>query len=507
MFSENLLAKRGFSRRDLGIAVFSILMVALAPSFQSFWIDEGTTGLLSRTPTFFDLQMSLDQMRGSEVMMPLTTSYFWAAEKIVGDHEWALRCCNLPWLWLGIICLALVGRRIDWPWLPLLFAIHPVVWFYADDVRPYAIQLGTGSWLTLGFVQIFQSRGKQSRGFWNFGFAALTTIAASFLGIFVVAAAAALLALKAIWERWYIPLQPYAIVAFFAVTNAGLVVDMLSKISSGAGGSKSWAVGLSNFGFASYELLGFIGLGPGRELIRTSAVEGGVDAASHLLVPSFFKLGLLVVIYLAVGYAAWRAYKLASIKPFLHLGLTSMAVAFVSVLCLFGAALESRFPFWGRHLAPTLPFILLAIGGIASSLRPVWTQRQRCFLLVPLFAIMFYSSAVIRWSPTHAKDDYRTASAFARDEVAHGKRVCWIAAWGPALYYGLNLSKAWPPAPGTASVFLPSEDTIFAPDFIIVSKPDLFDRQRLLPHWKSVSGVQAKAACQSFVIYQLPSMP
>lgn len=501
------MKKSGFPARDLWILAFSILIVALAPSFQSFWIDEGTTGLLSRAPTFSDLQRTLDEIKGSEALMPLTTSYFWAMEKVVGGDEWALRCCNLPWLWLGIVCLTLVGRRINWPWLPLLFALHPVVWFYADEVRPYAVQLGSGSWLTLGFVQILQSEGKQGRGFWNFGFAALTTIASSFLGIFVVASAALVLVLKALFGRWPIPLRHYAIVAFFAVTNAVLAFNMLLKISGGAGGSKSWAVGLSNFGFASYELLGFIGLGPGRELIRTSAVAGGVDAASHLLIPSFFKLGLLVIIYLAVGFAAFRATKLASNKPILYVGLLSGAVGLVSVFCLFGAALESRFPFWGRHLAPTLPFILLAIGGIASSLESVWTVRQRCLLLIPLFVVLSYSSAVIRWSPTHAKDDYRTATALARDEVARGKRVCWIAAGGPALYYGLNLSKTWPPVYGTASLYVPPEDTAFPPDVLIVSKPDLFDRQRSLPHWKSVSGVQASFPCQSFVIYQLPSVP
>jgi hypothetical protein len=493
-----------FSARDLWILIVALFIVALAPSFQSFWIDEGTMGLISRVPTFAEFQDVVVKMKGSEALMPLATTYFWAVEKIVGENEWALRCCNLPWLWLGIVCMALIGKRIAWPWLPLFFAIHPVVWFYADEVRPYAIQLGTGCWLTLGFVQLLQSEGTQTRGFWNFGLAAAATIAASFLGIFVVAAAGLILLIRAVIAHWRLTLRQYAVLGLLGVLNFGITFSIFLKMHAGAGGSKAWIVGFSNMGFASYELLGFIGLGPGRELIRTSAVIGGVDAASHLLIPSFFKLGLLVVIYGTLIYAVFRVSRQASKIPAFEMALLSGTVALLSVLCLFGAALESRFPFWGRHLAPTLPFLLLAIGGLAASLDSIWTKRQSSFLLITLFAVFIYSSAVIRWSPTHAKDDYRTASALAREALSHGKRVSWIGATQPAVYYNVPLSTTWPPYPGTASVRLPSPATDGQPDVIIVTKPDLFDRQGFLPHWIETPGVTVTAPCQSFVVYQFP---
>jgi len=504
MSSENLHPDR-FSARDFAILICSILVVALAPSFQSFWIDEGTMGLISRIPTFSDLHSVLGQIRSSEALMPLATFYFWSMEKIVGGDEWVLRCCNLPWLWLGIVCLALVGKRIGWPWLPLLFAIHPVVWFYADEVRPYAIQLGTGCWLTLGFVQLLQSEGRQTRGFWNFGFAAAATIAASFLGIFVVAAAGLIILVKAVMGRWSLTLPQYVILAFLGVFNLVVVLAIFAKMHAGAGGSKSWIVGASNIGFASYELLGFVGLGAGREIIRSSAVGGGMSAAFQLLLPSLPKIGFLLVLYLAIGYAAFRASRQSSTKPILSLAFLSGMVALLSVLCLFGAALESRFPFWGRHLAPSLPFFLLAIGGVAASLRPAWTDRQRFFLFAPLFAVLIYSSCIIRWSPTHAKDDYRTASNLARVAVAQGKRVVWIGATGPAIYYQVSFSKSWPPAPGTVGMYLPAMVSDGPPDLIFVTKPDLFDRQRFLPYWIAQPGVKVTTPCPSFVLYQIPS--
>ena len=149
-----------------------------------------------------------------------------------------------------------------------------------------------GSWLALGFLQVLQSEGKQARGFCNFGFASAMIIAASFLGVFVVAAAGLVLAIKGFLARWKLPLRNYAITVAFALADLALLVHMLSKIAGGASGSRAWTVGFANLGFASYELLGFVGLGPGRELIRTSAAAGGVSAASYLLVSSTLTLAL-----------------------------------------------------------------------------------------------------------------------------------------------------------------------------------------------------------------------
>jgi hypothetical protein len=506
MASENPLEQKGFSARDTWIVVCSALVLALAPSFQSFWIDEGTMALISRSTPFYK-QILLGHMNASETMMPFATTYFWLVEKIVGDSEWALRLGNLPWLWFGIVCMALIGKRTGWSWLPLLFAIHPVVWFYADEVRPYAIQLGAGCWLALGFVQLLQSEGRQSRGFWNFGFASAVIISASFLGIFVVAAVGLVLLVQAFWGRWFLTARQYGILGCVAAMNLVLVIIMVLKIHTGAEGGRVWTVGISNLAFATYELLGFVGLGPGRELIRSSAATGGSAAATQLLIPSFFKLGLLLVIYMGLVYAAFRASKNSAAKPALHMALLSCSVAILSVGCLLGASLASSFPFWGRHLVPTLPFVLLAVAGVAAAIRSVWTKRQKAFLLVPLFVVLLYSSCVIRWSPSHAKDDYRTASGIAREYIAMGKQVCWIAAPGPALYYQLSLSNAWPPKPGTASIALPDPGSRSHPDIILVSKPDVFDHQRFLPQWINSPGIETSAPCQSFVVYQLsPSL-
>jgi len=326
----------------------------------------------------------------------------------------------------------------------------------------------------------------------NFGLASALIIAASFLGIFVVAAAGLILLIQSFRERWSFTAGEYGTLACIGGINLVLVILMILKIHTGAEGGRLWSVGFSNLAFAVYELLGFVGLGPGRELIRSSAATGGSGAAAELLIPSLFKLGLLLVIYVGLVYAAYRASKNSGSRPALHLAMLSCSVAVLSVSCLLGACLLSSFPFWGRHLAPALPFVLLAIAEVGASIRSIWTRQQKAFLFVPLFIILLYSSCVIRWSPSHAKDDYRSAAKLAREYLAEGKQLSWIASPGAALYYQIPLSNTWPPGPGTASIILPDTGSHIHPDVILVSKPDVFDHQHILSDWLNYPGVEAR---------------
>ena len=458
------------------IAFVAAALLWLAPTSQSLWIDEGSMGLLSRESTVSGLRTALGQIAGSEALMPLTALYFWTVEKFVGDGEWALRCGNLPWLWLGIICLALIGRRIGWPWLPLLFAVHPVVWFYADEIRPYAIQLGAGCWLALGFVQVVQSEGKSVTGLWNLGLAAAVVSTASFLGVFVVAAAGVVLILKAVVAHWVPTRRQLGVIGFLGAVNLAFLIIMLSRLMGGAGGSKSWTVGISNLGFALYELLGLSGLGPGREALRATAVTGGLSGTVHLLLPYFGVQSALLLLYGALFCTAIYLTRKGRDSSVFQLAILSGWVAVLSVVGLFIASLVMKFPFWGRHLAPMLPFLLVAVGAAASLLSTAGSSRRSGLLLFPLFALLLFSSLEIRFNPQQGKDDYRSATALALAEVAQGKRVCWIASRQPGQFYHLTFSTTWPPAPGTASIAIPVPGVDPAPDLLFVSKLDLFDR-------------------------------
>jgi hypothetical protein len=111
------------------------------------------------------------------------------------------------------------------------------------------------------------------------------------------------------------------------------------------------------------------------------------------------------------------------------------------VLVTFGLAYVAHFRLLGRHLAvfpPLLVFLLLA------GLRPVRDQRQQILALGSLLllaAIWLCSDFKQRVLPSYHKDDYRSAVALARNTLAKGEPVLWVADRETANYYGLTTTE------------------------------------------------------------------
>src|SRR6185295_15583577 len=78
---------------------------------------------------------------------------------------------------------------------------------------------------------------------------------------------------------------------------------------------------------------------------------------------------------------------------------------------------------------------------LACGLRELWTRGNRARAVVILFIGLNLGSAVsLRFAQRHAKDDYRTAAAIARDTLNRGERVWWCADEGAGLYYRVPFS-------------------------------------------------------------------
>src|SRR4051812_2139477 len=94
----------------------ALLLLPLMVSNETFWIDEGSTGLFARKPTFATWWRYFDGNTSAETQMPLflLVTHFWA--KLVGSSERALRAINLIWGVLTLSALAIVGRRLHLPW-------------------------------------------------------------------------------------------------------------------------------------------------------------------------------------------------------------------------------------------------------------------------------------------------------------------------------------------------------------------------------------------------------
>lgn len=468
----------------LAALIVSLVLVALAPSSDSLWIDEGHTARFVQAASFGDMLGAVVGDVNSQAQMPGFVAAAWVAGRVLGTSEWALRAQNILWGALGVLFLWHAGRLLGTCVPPLLFAVSPFVWFYLDEARPYGMQLGGAAALAAAMVRLVCLRRLDSTTavLWLFG--GWVTCAASMLGAFPFGAAT-LVALSLVW-RLRLPTDRRAMVVM-AVCYAGLAVlgaYYAWSVLRGAGGARLWSVGLGNIGFSVYELLGFAGLGPGRIEIREAGREG-LGVVFSLLAGSAAPLALLGLLLAACSLLALRLHR----EPWRALFFTCLATVVLGFVSLAGAAAVAQWPFWGRHLAPLLPFIIIATTAacLGTSL-PGWVGRT---VLVAIGICWLASSLSLRTMPRHAKDAYRQAAAFAKSQLDAGRTVWWAADEATGRYYNVPLSDTG--IAGTARiVFAPDTKALAGlavPDVIVLSRPDQFDER---------GGIRETLAAQGF---------
>jgi hypothetical protein len=235
---------------------------------------------------------------------------------------------------------------------------------------------------------------------------------------------------------------------------------------------------LLNLAFAAYELLGCVGLGPGREGIRLQGIAAFKAHFGALLqgatIISGFSLAGLMWAWRNLPRRAWIAVVLWALP--------------VVILFMLSAVSHSRL--LGRHLTPVFPvFVLLAAGGIVAMLE--WMRRGTGFRITTasgsvfiLFGAFAFSSYEIRLAPRHGKEDYRTAAAQAQAALDQGKSIWWCANPQGGHYYGLQIS---PDGEDRNAKFVrsPSREELShvrLPDVVLLTRPDVYDEGHdLLP--------------------------
>ncbi|MFO7534548.1 MAG: hypothetical protein R6X19_02505 [Kiritimatiellia bacterium] len=480
-----------------------LVLACLMPSGESLWIDETSTLLYASEPTLVAFKARILTETGSEAQMPLGMLAFWIWQKVAGSSEWGLRAVNILWTLLAAGALYRTGRRLRLPALPFWLIAQPFLWYYANEARPYVMQVAGAAWMLEGLLAGIANRG---RG-WSWAAAlaagALITAGASMVGVFsliavVITGLAVFIALRARPSP-----RAWLALGTGALLLAPLGFYYLQTLLRGAGGAKIWNVGLVNTGFAAYELGGFLGLGPGRLEIREAA-RTGAGPLGALLKPFAWQLGGLALLYALLIPPLLRGR-----DPERRLAAGAAAgVAALTAGLLMGAAGAAGFPFWGRHLAPLLPAWTLLIAWAAdqfireNALRPL--ARTVPFLLAALLA---FSSAALRLDDRHGKEDYRRAARYAIDAAARGERIGWASDTRTASCYGLQTRdgtdlfaiRARDPATFESDTAGP------APDFVILSKPDIFDPHGRLLQWLLQNGFTETKNC--FTGFSLWSRP
>jgi hypothetical protein len=247
--------------------------------------------------------------------------------------------------------------------------------------------------------------------------------------------------------------------------------------------------------FVFYELLGFVGLGPGRNTLRN---EGAAALKPFLPVLICFAGAVAFVAWLGIREILDRLGR----RQFWRLAL----VALTPLLALIGIGMASHFRLLGRHVTPMLPLILLLLSfGVARAIRSGKGPR----VIAAAFCLLWLGSSFsIRWADRQRKDEYRGAAAIARAAIQRGETVWWNAdIWG-ARYYGLPVDD------GAVQNFYPlinastqQVQNLPLPNVIIVSKPDSHDVAHGVALYLRENRYPVTERLPAFVVYRRSEVP
>ena len=474
-------------------ALSQIVVMLLAISNESLWIDEFWTAHFGAMQSFKAFIELLLVPNGSQTPLHFLHFYLWGQLNPTG--EFFFRLANLPLFVAGQ--LAVFWALRDYPrkfaFLFLtLSALHPMVWQYANEARPY-IMMYAGSQMILAYLlNLHASRasGRPAEPFFLMLFVVggILLFGASMLGVFWVFAACVYVLLHHLRQSTWRELLGGVnalLLGLFLLATALLTVYYLNSLLLGAGGSRLASSTPSTVLFAAYEVLGLAGIGPSRLELRSQGPAALAPYAVGLLAAG----GVLLMVF-AVGLK--EAKSRLGTRELLLMG--ALGLLPVGIVIFSGFAMHWRVA--GRHLFAALPLLNLVLAlGLATLLQAGARRHQRLRWLLAVSALLFlvYSSCSLRFSERHRKDDYRAAAALAQVALAQGQRVWWAADVIGAQYYGLpgdfdvlgeltgqHKPLACSDLPGAQSIANASTQcllTLTAPDVVILSKPDTFDTQ------------------------------
>ena len=500
-----------------------IAFVLLGFSLSGDSIDqmESQTWNYARLGTFGEFSHELRKDSTSEPEKPLGLFSAWAWSRAFGTREVAMRSLNLLWAALALAALARVAKQISIPWLPLLFAIQPFVWYSMNTARTPIMEIAGGSLLLMGTISCLQRKPADSAAGISLCLGAILLSGASFLGLIPLAAVASGLTAHGLWNRLRWP-RPGRI---FLLVTSGLIallgIYYVVRILRDGGGPQLWRVSPANLCFVCYEFLGLQGLGPGRHILR-SAMKG--FAPVHELLPFLPGLFVLLCAYLTVFGAALKSWLTrdpseglaaeaegdagrpasgGSGVSLFRVWLFGMGVTLESAVLLFVLALFTGMPFWGRHLGGAFPFWIVALAITIRWARHGLGRKAGRRAEAVLIGLLLLSSLMVRFGPQQRHDDYRGAVAEATRLAEAGRTVWWVADHAGGVYYGLPLEKI--PAPGAGEIQFAMNRSFVdgpLPDVIVISRPDNFDSTGTVTNLLA-SGIYAKkTTLQAFEIWE-----
>jgi hypothetical protein len=493
----------------LSWVILALALVCLMPSNESLWIDEGFTIPYAQEQGLRGFFHRLTHDRLSEPLMPLGMFSSWAGARVFGQTELGLRLVSALWAGVAIIVFWRIGVKIGLPWLPALMACHPFLWYYAGEARPYAMVIAMSAGVLYGFVHLLNSDRTPALGLpllLLFGTLLCATHALSVASFAAVFSVTGVVLLR---RRWKPATSDLVAVISSAVLLGALGAYYVSSLSRGVQTTWDgpWMVGARGIAFSTYEILGLSGMGPGRHELRQLALAGGLGgAAEGLIRPSTAGVILLCLLYV-LALANLLRPMLRGNADLIRIGRLVALVALGSAIFAHGVSFVVGYPFWGRHIAAILPWVVF-VTAVATTLRQHPVRRSPGWLCLAIGALLLASGLQIRFHPRHARDDYRSAAHLARALAQEGSSVWWSAAGNCARYYGVPFCTDGDP-PGEPCVTSITNmttdelDGLSQPRYIIASKPDIHDMTGALREYLGNHDVTQRESFTAFKVFEL----
>jgi hypothetical protein len=496
---------RNASPVQVAVVVAAGLMISLlATSSRSLWIDEACTAVRAIQPTLGTWWQAMVNSKTGCLQMPLYMLYTWGWTKLFGASEWSFHLANVPWFAAGAVAFNLSfpagqSRRLLAGCLVLLC---PFAWYYLDEARPYAIQLGASLMVIASLRRITLNGGaglgKCTRQWALFLLGIVILCGSSLFGTIWAAAAMGALLVLVPWPQLVDSLKRHLWLWLAAAGPLiGLAVYYVWTLKVGARGSEAATTTLGSMLFVAYELLGFAGLGPGRLAMRSM----GLGALQGYLAPvALYAVATAILL----GAATWHTLKTGNRR---YLGIVLCCC--LPLALILGAGWVVHFRVLGRHLAPFVPALVLLCTFGASAL---WSQG-RVWARVPvvLFCVLSLASCLsLRFAARHEKDNYRAAATFAKAALRNGELVWWNAAGEGAVYYAVPVASGSGTVGEACLVVNPLRGSLGAlppPGLIVASKPDVYDNQTALAEYIRAGDYHEAGRLSAFVLWERNRKP
>jgi len=460
------------------------LWLALAPFWiqtDSLWIDEAVSAVVTLSPSFGGVWSEISRIHATEMHLPAYHYYLWGVSRGLGNHETILRAANLPWMLLGFVSLILAikprgSSKADF-WMALFLVTNPFLFYYANEVRPYAMQFGLACLAYAGITKVLAGQDLATN-FWCW-MMALGTVLLAWTTIYGLAWWMLNFAVFICTRTRKIQFQT-AITAFLVVGGLAALLFHGWVIFLGAKASAVGATSFKSLAYAACEWTGSSGFLPGRSLLRTGTTPE-LKAC----------LGALVVLALTISLL-WAGLRNSLANP----GQSWWPLAWsLPAWGILASGLSRNFRVVGRHFTPIAPsfFWFLSLGPKDAPSRH-WT----CWCGATLLLLWIWSDVRLATLPEHRKDDYRAAARFVAGSRRNGDTVWWAADDAAARFYGVQ---PFTPVPNLTRESLAS---LPPPDWVVLSKPDIYDGQGTLRDFLDRKRATPVATFQAFVIYRLP---